>query len=51
MRSWDSLVWCGGTCGDENDRTSVGIVKLGKALNFGTRLSPGYSGNLLPTGR
>ena len=33
------------------NKTSVGSVKLGKALDFGSRLSPRYSVNLLPTGR
>ena len=32
-------------------KTSVGSVKLGKALDLGRRLSSGYFGNLLPTGR
>ena len=33
------------------NKTSVGSVKLGKTLDLGTRLSPGYSGNLLATAR
>ena len=36
---------------NNRNKTSVGSVKLGKALDLGTRLSPGYFGNLLPTGR
>ena len=34
-----------------NHKTSVGSVKLGKTLDLGTRLSPGYLGNLLATAR
>ena len=34
-----------------HNKTSVGSVKLGKTLDFGTRMSSDYVGNLLATAR